>query len=101
LASIAHELAKNQKEISVSEFFEKNKQILGFDSLTWALITSVKEAVDNSLDTCEDASILPDLTIKLEKTDNTEYVLTVEDNGPWIIKGQVADVLAPKSLQTV
>jgi DNA topoisomerase-6 subunit B len=94
LASIAHELAKNQKEISVSEFFEKNKQILGFDSLTRALITSVKEAVDNSLDACEDASILPDLTIKLEKTDNTEYVLTVEDNGPGIVKNQVANVFA-------
>ena len=49
MSSIAHELAKKQKEISVSEFFEKNKQILGFDSLTRALITSVKEAVDNSL----------------------------------------------------
>ncbi len=46
MSSIAHELAKKQKEISVSEFFEKNKQILGFDSLTRALITSVKEAVD-------------------------------------------------------
>ena len=52
MSSIAHELAKKQKEISVSEFFEKNKQILGFDSLTRALITTVKEAVDNSLDAC-------------------------------------------------
>jgi len=94
LASIAHELAKNQKEISVSEFFEKNKQILGFDSLTRALITSVKEAVDNSLDACEDASILPELTVKLEKTDNTEYKLTVEDNGPGIVKAQVPNVFA-------
>lgn len=94
MASIAHELAKNQKEISVSEFFEKNKQILGFDSLTRALITSVKEAVDNSLDACEDASILPELTVKLEKTDNTEYKLTVEDNGPGIVKAQVPNVFA-------
>lgn len=94
MASIAHELAKNQKEISVSEFFEKNKQILGFDSLTRALITSVKEAVDNSLDACEDASILPDLMVKLEKTDTTEYKLTVEDNGPGIVKNQVPNVFA-------
>jgi len=94
LASIAHELAKNQKEISVSEFFEKNKQILGFDSLTRALITSVKEAVDNSLDACEDASILPELMVKLEKIDNTEYKLTVEDNGPGIVKTQVPNVFA-------
>jgi DNA topoisomerase-6 subunit B len=94
LSSIAHELAKKQKEISVSEFFEKNKQILGFDSLTRALITSVKEAVDNSLDACEDAGVLPDLTVKVEKIDNTEYKVTVEDNGPGIVKKQVPNVFA-------
>jgi DNA topoisomerase-6 subunit B len=94
LSSIAHELAKKQKEISVSEFFEKNKQILGFDSLTRALITSVKEPVDNSLDACEDAGVLPELTVKVEKIDNTEYRVTVEDNGPGIVKKQVPNVFA-------
>jgi DNA topoisomerase-6 subunit B len=94
LSSIAHELAKKQKEISVSEFFEKNKQILGFDSLTRALITSVKEAVDNSLDACEDAGVLPDITVQLEKMENNEYRVTVEDNGPGIVKKQVANVFA-------
>ncbi|MBU1158912.1 MAG: DNA topoisomerase VI subunit B [Candidatus Thermoplasmatota archaeon] len=92
MASIAHELAKNQKEISVSEFFEKNKQILGFDSLTRALITSVKETVDNSLDACEDAGMLPELLVKVEKSNNTEYIITVEDNGPGIVKKEVANV---------
>ncbi|MCU0852449.1 MAG: DNA topoisomerase VI subunit B [Thermoplasmata archaeon] len=94
MSSIAHELAKKQKEISVSEFFEKNKQILGFDSLTRALITSVKEAVDNSLDACEDAGILPDLMVKVEKIENNEYRVTVEDNGPGIVKKQVPNVFA-------
>ena len=94
MSSIAHELAKKQKEISVSEFFEKNKQILGFDSLTRALITSVKEAVDNSLDACEDASVLPDLMVKVEKVENNEYRVTVEDNGPGIVKKQVPNVFA-------
>ncbi len=92
--SIAHELAKKQKEISVSEFFEKNKQILGFDSLTRALITSVKEPVDNSLDACEDAGALPDIVVKVEKIENTEYRVTVEDNGPGIVKNQVPNVFA-------
>ena len=32
MSSIADELAKKQKEISVSEFFERNRHILGFDS---------------------------------------------------------------------
>jgi DNA topoisomerase-6 subunit B len=94
LSSIAHELAKKQKEIAVSEFFEKNKQILGFDSLTRALITSVKEAVDNSLDACEDAGVLPDLMVKVEKVENNEYRVTVEDNGPGIVKKQVPNVFA-------
>jgi len=48
--SIAEELAKKQREISVSEFFERNKQILGYDSATKALVTVVKEAVDNSVE---------------------------------------------------
>ncbi|UCE81581.1 MAG: DNA topoisomerase VI subunit B [Methanobacteriota archaeon] len=90
--SIAHELAKKQKEISVSEFFEKNKHILGFDSLTRALITAVKESVDNSLDACEDASILPEISVKIVKESNNEYRVIVEDNGPGIVKKQVANV---------
>ena len=51
--AIAHKLAEGQKEISVAEFFDKNKQVLGFDSRTKTLIMGVKEAVDNSLDACE------------------------------------------------
>ena len=94
MVSIAHDLAKKQKEISVSEFFEKNKQILGFDSLTRALITSVKEPVDNSLDACEDAGILPDITVQVEKIDNNECRVVVEDNGPGIVKKEVANVFA-------
>ncbi len=48
MASIADELAKKQKEISVSEFFERNRHILGFDSQIKSLIMGIKEAVDNS-----------------------------------------------------
>jgi len=59
-SSIAHELAKKQKEISVAEFFERNKHILGFDTETRAVITAVKEAVDNALDACEESEILPE-----------------------------------------
>ncbi len=47
-----------QKQIAISEFFEKNKHFLGFDSLQRSLITAVKEAVDNSLDACEEERIL-------------------------------------------
>lgn len=90
--SIAEEMARKQKEISVAEFFEKNKHILGFDSQTRALITAVKEAVDNSLDACEEAGILPDLLIEVKKIDQNDFQVTVEDNGPGIVKSQVPNV---------
>ena len=54
----AHQLAKEQRDIPVSEFFEQNRHILGFDNPTHSLITAVKEGVDNSLDACEQAGIL-------------------------------------------
>jgi len=92
MASIAEQLAKKQKEISVSEFFERNRQILGFDSATKSLIMGVKEAVDNSLDACEEASMLPEIIVKIDKIDQNEYKVTVEDNGPGIIPRVVPNV---------
>ena len=65
--STARKMAANQKQIAISEFFEKNKHFLGFDSLTRSLITAVKEAVDNSLDACEEARILPEIKVKITK----------------------------------
>ena len=65
MAGTAERMASNQKQVAISEFFEKNKHFLGFDSLTRSLITAVKEAVDNSLDACEEARILPDIRVKL------------------------------------
>lgn len=90
--SIAERLAQKQREISVSEFFERNKHILGFDSLTRALITSVKEGVENSLDAAEEAGILPDLYVELEKLSRNEYKVIIEDNGPGIVKRVVPKI---------
>ncbi len=92
MSSIAEELAKKQKEISVSEFFERNRQILGFDSQVKALIMGVKEAVDNSLDACEEASILPEIYVRIERVEKDEYKVTVEDNGPGIVKRMIPNV---------
>ena len=64
---IAQKLADNQKQVAISEFFEKNKHFLGFDSLARSLITAVKESVDNSLDACEEARMLPTLKIQINK----------------------------------
>ena len=90
---IAEELAKQQKAISVAEFFEKNRQILGFDSAPRALITCVKEAVDNSLDACEDAGILPDIFVQI-KHNGDYYQVIVEDNGPGIVADEIPTVFA-------
>ena len=86
---IAHKMARKQREISVAEFFEKNKQILGFDSLTKALVVSVKEAVDNALDACEEAQILPDIYVEIDQMGRDEYRIVVEDNGPGIIRRNI------------
>ncbi|MEL7664902.1 MAG: DNA topoisomerase VI subunit B [Methanosarcina mazei] len=91
---IAEELAKKQKSISVAEFFEKNRQILGFDSAPRSLITTVKEAVDNALDACEEAGILPDILVQVERTGPDYVTVIIEDNGPGIIREQIPKVFA-------
>ena len=88
----AERLADKQHEISVTEFFEKNKQILGFDSRTKSLLMGVKEAVDNSLDACEEAEILPDIVVKIQKTGDDEYHVSIEDNGPGIVHRAMPNV---------
>ena len=78
----AKSMAAQQREISVSEFFTKNRHLLGFDSPTKALLTTIKEAVDNSLDACEEAGILPDLEVRSRRWPRTATGSMVTDNGP-------------------
>lgn len=91
-ADIADELAKRQKAISVAEFFEKNRHLLGFSNKTQALLTSVKEAVDNSLDACEESEVLPEIKVELREIKKNRYKLIIEDNGPGIVKKQIAPI---------
>ncbi|MGD0534519.1 MAG: DNA topoisomerase VI subunit B [Methanoregula sp.] len=86
---LADELAKQQRSISVAEFFEKNKHLLGFDSPTRGVITTIKEAVDNALDACEEAQVLPDIYISIKKTGPEVFRIIVEDNGPGIVPAQI------------
>jgi len=90
----AHELAQNQREISVSEFFAKNRHLLGFDNPRKALLMAVKEAVDNSLDAAQEAGILPDIKIELQQVKEKEdrFKVIVEDNGPGIVKEQIPKI---------
>ena len=88
----AADMAKKQREISVSEFFAKNRHLLGFDNPSKALLTTVKEAVDNALDACEEAGILPDLRVEIVQLGETRFRVAVEDNGPGIVRAQVPKV---------
>ena len=88
----AENIASKQKQISISEFFEKNKHFLGFDTLQRAVITAVKEAVDNSLDACEEARILPTIKVEINKLKGDKLELICQDNGPGIPRNSVENV---------
>ncbi len=91
---IAYELAKRQKEISVAEFFTKNRHLLGFDNKRKALLMAVKEAVDNSLDAAEEARILPEVSVEIIEMAEFKYKVIIEDNGPGIVKKQIPNIFA-------
>jgi DNA topoisomerase-6 subunit B len=91
-AETAETLAKQQRSISVSEFFAKNRHLLGFDNKRKALLTTIKEAVDNSLDACEEAGILPEIHVVIRQLDEDRFRVTVRDNGPGIVKQQIPNV---------
>lgn len=114
----AESMAKRQREISVSEFFAKNRHLLGFDNPRKALLTAVKEAVDNSLDACEEAGILPDIELELTRLSKKKiedlseeeeaaqlkkkkrkgpvpterFLMRVKDNGPGIVSNQLPKI---------
>lgn len=113
----AETMATKQREISVSEFFAKNRHLLGFDNPRKALLTTVKEAVDNSLDAAEEAGILPDILIEIRLVPSTDagaprrksaaesaetdgkkgaaderFRVIVQDNGPGIVRKQIEGV---------
>jgi DNA topoisomerase-6 subunit B len=101
----AVEMGARQREISVSEFFTKNRHLLGFDNARKALLTCVKEAVDNALDASEEAGILPEVIVKLEvvaqngaplppPSQANRFRVTVVDYGPGIVRQQIPPIFA-------
>src|SRR5437762_1378683 len=101
----AVEMGARQREISVSEFFTKNRHLLGFDNPRKALLTCVKEAVDNALDAAEEAGILPDVLVNVEvsspdgtppppPSQATRFRVIVTDNGPGIVRQQIPPIFA-------
>ncbi len=88
----AESMAARQRDISVSEFFAKNRHLLGFDNPRKSLLNAIKEAVDNSLDACEEAGILPDIIVEVEDLGNDRFRIVIEDNGPGIVKRQIPNI---------
>jgi DNA topoisomerase-6 subunit B len=88
----AESMAQKQREISISEFFAKNRHLLGFDNPKKALLTTIKEAVDNSLDACEEAGIMPNIKVIVKQLAEDRFEVTVDDNGPGIMKHQIPNV---------
>lgn len=91
----AEDMARGQREISVAEFFTKNRHLLGFDNPRKALLTTIKEGVDNSLDACEEAGILPEVKVVVAPgSEEDRFRVTIEDNGPGIVKAQIPKIFA-------
>ena len=88
-AKTAEDMAKEQRAVSVSEFFEKNRHLLGYDNPTRALLTVVKELVDNSLDACEEARILPRIWLEVKPTTADRFRVMIKDNGPGMVDKQI------------
>jgi DNA topoisomerase-6 subunit B len=88
----AESMARQQREISISEFFAKNRHLLGFDNPRKAMLTTVKEAVDNALDACEEAGVLPELRVQVLQLGETRFKISVRDNGPGIVKSQIENI---------
>jgi len=93
--STAEKMALRQRDISVAEFFMKNRHLLGFDNPRKALLTTIKEGVDNSLDACEEGGILPDVRIAIAPCEEeNRFRVIIEDNGPGVLKKEIPKIFA-------
>ena len=90
----AEQMAEKQRSISVAEFFSKNRHLLGFDNPKKSLLTTIKESVDNALDACEEARILPEIIVEIIDMGKSRYRVIIEDNGPGIVKAQLPNIFA-------
>lgn len=90
----ADEIFKEFKEHSISQFFRKNAQMLGYAGKVRSLTTIIHEYVSNALDACEEAGILPDISVEVKQLGEEKYSIRVTDNGPGIPPKLVGKALA-------
>ena len=88
----ATELFEEFKELTASEFFRRNKQMLGFSGKIRSLTMVFHELITNSLDAAEEAGILPEIKIDLKRLDKDHYILRHTDNGPGIPEDYITKV---------
>ncbi|MDE1851225.1 MAG: DNA topoisomerase VI subunit B [Candidatus Micrarchaeota archaeon] len=90
----AEDIFKEFKEHSISQFFRKNSQMLGYSGRVRSLTTVVHEWVTNSLDACEEAGILPEIYVEIGEISEGKYSVRNTDNGPGIPSKLVGKALA-------
>ncbi|XP_057452714.1 DNA topoisomerase 6 subunit B [Lotus japonicus] len=61
------------KQKSPAEFFAENKNIAGFDNAGKSLYTTVRELVENSLDSAESISVLPVVEVTIEEINRSKF----------------------------
>lgn len=83
-AVVEESLFDEFKEHSISEFFRKNRHMLGYSGRLRSMTTIVHELVTNSLDACEESEILPEITVEIKKIGSETFGVNIEDNGPGI-----------------
>ena len=80
------------KEHSISEFFRKNKHMLGYSGRLRSMTTIVHELVTNSMDACEESEILPEISVEIKRVGSETFIVINEDNGPGIPPEYVSKV---------
>jgi DNA topoisomerase-6 subunit B len=90
----ADEIFKEFKEQSITQFFRKNSQMLGYSGKVRSLTTVVHEYVANSLDACEEAGIFPEISVEVKAVNENRHMVTVTDNGPGIPQKHIGKALA-------
>jgi len=75
--------------ISPAEFFYRNRQMAGFGNPTQAVYSTVRELVENSLDSCDDAQTYPLVDIEVRDLASDIITVTVSDNGTGVPPEQV------------
>lgn len=80
--------------ISPAEFFYRNRQLAGFGNSSQAIYSTVRELIENSLDSCEDAQKLPSVKVEMCCEDTDIIRVCVSDNGTGVAEEYVSRAFA-------